>query len=233
MTTTGSIRLLSAGAVQAVIAKLAIQFNQETGHSVSAAFGTVGEVYDQLRTEFADVVIMSAPAIDEAINQGRVIATSRIHIARVGIGICIPTGTPLPDISSPEALKEVLLATPRLAYPNPLGSTAGRHFAKVLKDLNIAEEVGGKSLICPNGVTVCKSVSGWKAGFGGAMISEIRSVKEVELVGPLPKVLQLITTYTIGATTKMKDADTARAFIKFVAGADGKIFTDAGLNYKG
>jgi len=233
MTKTSSIQVLSAGAVEGVIAQLAKQFAFETGHAVKLVFGTVGEIYDRLRTESADVVIMSAPAIDEAIDQGRVIATSRIHIARTGIGVLVRTGEPMRYIATPDSLAETLISSTTVAYPDPeKGSTAGRHVATILGQLGIADVMRAKSIMCANGFETCKAVAEGKAKLGIAMISEIMSMKKVELVGPLPKSLQLVTTYTIGVATKTNAVDAAREFVKFVTGADGKIFTDAGLNCK-
>ena len=57
------IKVLSAGAVKAVIVNVGDQFEKESGHKLSASFGTVGVTRQKLAAEPADVVIMTDVAI--------------------------------------------------------------------------------------------------------------------------------------------------------------------------
>src|SRR5437870_6181855 len=100
------IKVLSAGAVKAVIVNVGDQFEKESGHKLSASFGTVGVTRQKLTAEPADVVIMTDVAIDEAIRQGSVVAGTRNDIARAGVGVGVKEGAPKPDISTPEAFKQ-------------------------------------------------------------------------------------------------------------------------------
>src|SRR2546430_12072872 len=97
------IKVLSAGAVKAVIVNVGDQFEKESGHKLSASFGTVGVTRQKLTAEPADVVIMTDVAIDEAIRQGSVVAGARHHIARAGVGAGVEEGAPQPAISTPQA----------------------------------------------------------------------------------------------------------------------------------
>jgi len=64
-------------------------------------------------------------------------------------------------------------------------------------------------------------------------ISEIIPVKGVTLVGPLPKDLQKITTYSAGLAAQSAVADAARAFVAFVSRPSFKArFAEAGLDYR-
>src|SRR2546426_12347247 len=123
------IKVLSAGAVKAVIVNVGDQFEKESGHKLSASFGTVGVTRQKLTAEPADVVIMTDVAIDEAIRQGSVVAGTRNDIARAGVGVGVKEGAPKPDISTPEAFKQTLLAAKAPAYCDPAqGATTGIHF---------------------------------------------------------------------------------------------------------
>src|SRR6202048_844116 len=57
----------------------------------------------------ADVFLTDSAAIDELIRQGKVVP-GRSDLAGTGIGIAVRKGAPKPDVSSPEALKQALLA---------------------------------------------------------------------------------------------------------------------------
>jgi molybdate transport system substrate-binding protein len=58
-------------------------------------------------------------------------------------------------------------------------------------------------------------------------------VKGVTLVGPLPKDVQKVTTYSAGIASKATAADVARAFVAFLASPAMKPrFAAAGLDYR-
>jgi molybdate transport system substrate-binding protein len=57
------------------------------------------------RGEPIDVVIMVGYALDDLIKQGKVIADSRVDLARSSIGVAVRAGAPKPDISSVDALR--------------------------------------------------------------------------------------------------------------------------------
>jgi molybdate transport system substrate-binding protein len=64
-------------------------------------------------------------------------------------------------------------------------------------------------------------------------ISEILPVKGVTLVGPLPKELQKVTTYSAGVPSKAEAVDAARAFVAFLTSPAVKPqLAAAGLDYK-
>ena len=75
------IKVLSAGAVRAVVVEVAKIFADETGHSLKGAFGTVGVVRGKVEAgEPVDVVIATDVAIDEMIKQGLLVAGTRRDI---------------------------------------------------------------------------------------------------------------------------------------------------------
>src|SRR5437773_9599045 len=227
------IKVLSAGAVKAVIVNVGDQFEKESGHKLSASFGTVGVTRQKLAAEPADVVIMTDVAIDEAIRQGSVVAGTRNDIARAGVGVGVKEGAPKPDISTPEAFKQTLLATKSLVYVDPAqGGTSGIHFASVLQRLGIADAVKSKTTLVPGGYPA-ELVAKGEVELVVHQISEIVPVKGVTLVGPLPKELQKTTVYAAGVTVASTSKDAARAFVAFLARPDFKPkLAAAGLDYK-
>jgi len=228
------VKVLSGGAVRAIVTDLAEAFHQETGHTVTLAFGTVGVIRQRLTAgEPVDVVIMSDAAIDETARQGAVVPGTRTDIARTGMGVAVREGAPKPDISTPEALKQALLAAKSLVYVDPgQGATSGIHFAGVLERLGIADAVRAKTRLVPGGYPA-ELVARGEVELVAHQISEIVPVKGVTLVGPLPKDLQKITTYSAGLAARSAVPEAARAFIAFVARPAFKArFAGAGLDYR-
>jgi molybdate transport system substrate-binding protein len=227
------IKVLSAGAVRTIVTELAGAFEKETGHKVSLDFGTVGVTRQRLATEPADVVIMSDVAIDESIKQDRVVSGTRTDIARTGIGVGVRDGAPKPDISTPEAFKQSLLAAKSLTYVDPAqGATSGIHFAGVLQTFGITDAMKAKTTLVPGGYPA-ELVAKGEVEMVVHQISEIVPVKGVTLVGPLPREVQKVTVYSAGIATKATAPEVARAFVAFLTTPAVKPkFAAAGLDYK-
>jgi molybdate transport system substrate-binding protein len=227
------IKVLSAGAMKTIVGELAEEFHRETGHVVSITAGTVGQLRDRIvGGERADVVIMSDTAIDQLIGRGLLAVGSRVDIARTGIGVAVREGAPPPDISTPEALRQTLLAAKSIAYIDPAsGGTSGIHFASILDRLGITDAVKGKSLLRPGGF-VAELVARGEAELCVHQISEILPVKGVTLVGPLPRELQKITVYS-AALPARETTEPARTFVEFLARPEFKSrLAAAGLDYR-
>ena len=228
------LRVFSAGAVRAIVTELAQTFQQETGHTVTLSFGTVGVTRGKLASaEPVDVVIMTDAAVDDVIREGALVAGSRADLARTGMGVGVREGAPRPDISTPEAFKATLLAAKSLVYVDPAqGATSGIHFKGVLKRLGIAEAVRAKTQLVAGGYPAEKVASG-EAEIVVHQISEIVPVKGVVMIGPLPAELQKVTVYSAGLATRSSQPATARAFMAFLVRPAFKAkFAAAGLDYK-
>src|SRR5262245_15711396 len=211
------IKVLSAGAMKSLVTELGEAFKQESGHTLSMTFDTVGAQRQRLTSgEPADVVVLTDVAIEQLEGQSLVAAGSRVDIARVGIGVAVREGAPRPDIATPEALKQTLLAAKSLVYVDPArGATSGVHFAGVLQRLGIADEVKSKTVLIPTGFAA-EVVAKGEAEMCVHQISEILPVKGVTLVGPLPRDLQKITTYSAAVVARTDAPEAARAFTAFM-----------------
>ena len=228
------IKVLSAGAVKGIVGELAESFRQETGHTVVLTSGTAGQIRQKVTAgDPSDVIFVTDTVLEQLVATRNFVANTRVDIARTGIGVAVRQGAPLPDISTPEAFKQTVLAAKSLVYQNPaIGATSGIHFAGVLQRLGIADAVREKSVLWPGGYAAEALVKG-QADLCVHQISEILPVKGVTLVGPLPRELQKITTYSGALSTRAAEPEAGRAFIAFVARPSFKPkFTAAGLNYQ-
>jgi len=228
------IRVLSAGAMKGIVTELAETFRQETGHTVTITPGTAGELRQKVEAgEPVDVVIVTDTVLEQLASKRLVVADTRVDLARTAIGVAVREGAPLPDISTTEAFKRTLLAAKSIVYTDPArGATSGIHFAGVLQRLGIADAVKDKTVLWPGGYAAEAIVKG-QAELCVHQISEILPVKGVTLVGPLPRELQKITTYSAAVATGAATPETARAFIAFVTRPTFKPkFVVAGLDYR-
>ena len=192
------IKILSAGAVQSMVTALGAEFERETGAKLNLNFNTVGALRERLKAgEAADLVILSASAIAALEQTGLFVPGSVTDLGRTITGVVVKEGAPLPDISTPEAFKQALLAARGVAYSDPAaGGSSGTYFAGLLERLGIAEAVNKKAVLGQRGYEVAEAVADGRAEIGTTFISEALTVKGVTVVGPLPGDLHNVNTYT-------------------------------------
>jgi molybdate transport system substrate-binding protein len=228
------IKVLSAGAMKSIVTELAESFRQETGHTIVITSGAAGEIRQKMVSgEWTDVVIVTDTVLGQLATAGLIVADTRADIARTAIGVAVRQGAPLPDISTTEAFKQSILAAKSLVYTDPArGATSGMHFAAVLQRLGIADAVKGKTVLWQSGYAAEALVTG-QAEICVHQISEILPVKGVTLVGPLPKELQKLTTYSAAVASLATKPEVARAFVAYLARPSFKPkLVAAGLDYR-
>src|SRR5947207_9790158 len=104
------ITVLSGGAVKSGFTEAAAAWEKKTGHRVKATFAPAGEMQKRLAAgERFDLVLMPAENLPALERDGVLAAGSSRPVVSVGIGVAIRKGAPLPDISSNEGVKRMLV----------------------------------------------------------------------------------------------------------------------------
>jgi molybdate transport system substrate-binding protein len=207
--------ILSAGAAQAVIERTIDAFTRDTGHTVVADFGAVGAMKAKMTGGArADVIVLTAPLIDELISEDWVKPGSRHDLGRVGTGVAVRAGTTPPDVSTPDSLKAALLAASTIAFPDPAVATAGKVVMQMFERLGVVDALRDRVHHTPNGYAAMKWLAATKGGeMGITQISEILPNPGVTLAGPLPDAYQMKAMYSAGLASRSTVADAAAAFI--------------------
>ena len=214
MAEAAEIKVLSTQATQEAYLELVAQFEKATGHKVTTAFTGTLNVQKRLADgERYDMIIMAGPAIDEQIKLGKVLAGSRVDFAKSGVGLAVRKGAAKPDIGSVEALKKTLLAVKSIGYST---GPSGLYMLGVFEKLGIAGEVKGKLRQTPSGVFVGTLIASGETEVGFQQISELVHFASIDYVGPLPGDLQRMTVFSAGIHAGAKQADAARALVKFI-----------------
>jgi len=226
------LTVLGAGPVDGTFQKLAPAFTLATGHKVEARFDTVGAVQNKLKAgEKADVIILSAAAIDELEKAGALVAGSGVEVGRGMSGLAVRAGARVPEISTPDALKRTLLAARSVAYVDPAaGATTGIFFAGLLERLKIADEVNKKALLLRRGFQVAEAVAEGRAEIGNTNLTELIPHKGVTVVGPIPDPLGLVIPFVAAVSATSTNPEPARALIAFLTSPEARAeFKAAGL----
>jgi molybdate transport system substrate-binding protein len=214
------IRVMISGGLTAAYNALVPEFERATGHKVITAYGpsmgtTVNAIPVRLeRGEPADVLILVGYALGDLIKQGKVVADSRVDLVKSPIGVAVKAGAPKPDISSPDALKQALLAAKSIAYSD---SASGVYVStEMFAKLGIAEQMKDKARKIP-ATPVGEIVAHGDAEIGLQQISELKPVTGIDIIGPLPSELQKITVFSAGIASVSKEPEAGKALIKFLA----------------
>ena len=226
------LRVLGAGPVDGTFKRLIPAFMSATGHKVEGTFDTVGVIQDKLKKgEKADVVILSTAVMEDMEKAGSLAAGSRVEIGRGTSGFAVRAGAPVPDISTPDAMKATLLAARSVAYVDPaLGATTGIHFAKVLERLAIADAVNKKAVLFRRGYELADAVADGRAEIGNTNLTELVPHKGLTVVGPMPDPLALVVVYVAGVSSTSPNGDGARALVAFLTSPEARAsFKAAGL----
>ena len=112
-------------------------------------------------------------------------------------------GAPRPDISTVEGLKRALLAAKSIAYSD---SASGVYIQnEMFKRLGIEDQVKGKARMIP-AIPVGEVVARGEAEIGFQQISELKPIKGIDLVGPLPPQVQQYTVFSAGVVERRSTA---------------------------
>lgn len=214
------LHIVSSGGFAAAYKSLAPAFEQKTGDKLVVAWGpSMGDTPDTVparlkRGENIDVVIMVGYALGNLIKDGKVIADSRVDLARSGIGVVVRQGAPRPDVSTVEALKKTLLAAKSIAYSD---SASGVYISnEMFKRLGIADQLAGKARMIP-AEPVGAVVARGDAEIGFQQISELKPIKGIDLLGPLPPEVQKYTVFSGGIVSSSQQQKAAAALLTFLA----------------
>jgi molybdate transport system substrate-binding protein len=217
------VKILSAGAVEPGLRAVAAAYQRDTGHTAAITFNTAPEIRKRIDTgETWDVVIAPPAAVDELAKPGR-LNGPRADLGRVGLGVAVRAGAPVPDISTSAALKHSILDADSLVFNR---ASTGIYLEGLLKRMGIADEVAAKSTRYPDGAAVMEHLlkgSGKDIGFGAMTEILLFKDKGLRLVGPLPSDVQNYTAYTAVAS----GTGEAQGFVRYLQTANASALISA------
>ena len=212
-TQAAEIKVLSSTAMKTALEELGPQFEKATGNTVAFTIGPAAVLKKQIdQGAVFDVAILTTPLNDSLADGGKIDKT-RIPIARAGIGLAIHRGAPKPDISTTEAFKRALLNAKSVGLS--AAGASGVYLKTLFEKLGIADELKPKLKLLQGAAG--EAAANGEVEIGLTQISEILPYANAELVGPLPSDIQSYTYFSAAVSATSKEADAARAFVKFLA----------------
>ncbi|MFO1081127.1 MAG: substrate-binding domain-containing protein [Reyranellaceae bacterium] len=212
------LTVFSTIAVQPALQELAPAFEAANACRLVVSWNTAPVLVKRLRGgETADVLILNRAGIDAMTADGRLLVDSVATIASSTTMLAVRAGKPHPDVSTVEALIRTLLACRALSYTDPAaGGASGIHFAKVIERLGIAREVNAKNRFPPPAGLAGDLLARGEVDLAVQQKPELLQVPGVEIVGPLPGDLHMVTVFVGGVEASSAQGALGRRLIDFL-----------------
>jgi molybdate transport system substrate-binding protein len=211
------ITVLVPGGAVAPVKALIPGFESKTGYKVKLSSGSGLNTKKQItQGDVFDVSVLQPP-FPEVLASGNVVVKSQKLLASVSVGVAVKKGAPKPDISTPAAVKKLLLSVRSFSYPDSSGgAAAGVTFDATLKKLGIMDQVKGKIVHVSGGAGAMDAAADGKAEIGLTFLSEMDN-PDIDIVGPLPASIAPPTQLVAFVDTKAKNPKAAQALVDYLA----------------
>jgi molybdate transport system substrate-binding protein len=227
------IKVISSNALKTTLEQLAPTFEKTTEHKLAFTWGAAVPLKAEIEKGATfDLAMLSDAAVDDLIKQGKLVGATRSVIAISGAGVAVRKGASKPDIGTVDAFKRALLNAKSVAYVEQ-GQT-GIYLKALLPRLGIADALKDKIKRLPPENPAAQAVANGEAEIGMTQISEILPYAGAELVGPLPKEIQLTTSFAVAVGANARQSEAAQALIRFLTAlAAAPVFKAKGLDPAG
>jgi molybdate transport system substrate-binding protein len=218
LASAAEIKVFSTVGVKSVLEDLVPKFEKATGHKLAITWSTASLLAKRVQAgEQADALILIKGNLETLQKEGKIMPGTDVIFSKSIFAVGVKAGAPKPDISTPDALKQALLASKAVSYTDPTtGGASGVYTAKQIAKLGITEQMKGKTKHPPYG------------GFSGSLLvdgqadiainskPELLSVPGVEVVGPLPGDMAYTVIYAAGVQAGAAQAEAAKALVKYL-----------------
>jgi molybdate transport system substrate-binding protein len=213
------ISLFSALSVRKALDDLPLdQFDVEVTFDPTSVL--VSRIAAGARPDVLIAMTESFPALEASID-----LSSRVPLARTGVGVAVARGQDAPDISTVEALRTALTEARSVAYSRT--GASGIYFAKLIEDLGIAAEVNARATVIEKGFTAHAVIDG-RADLAVQQMSELKFVPEAQVVGPFPETVQHYSELSIALGVNA--GSEPQALLRFLTGPEARTaYAGAGL----
>ena len=200
-----AIQILCSTAFHAAMPTILEAFSKISAQTCEITFGTTVALVEQCKSKSnADAVILTESGIQELLKHQKIQAPTITPFAKTGVGVAIAKGASPVDISTKDACVKALINCQSIAFTKY--GASGMYFAQLIKTLGIEDVILAKA-ICPDGGLVAELVAQGKCQLAVQLVSEIKAVPTVDLLGFLPEELQEWSVFSIAQTTHSTQTD--------------------------
>ena len=212
------MKVLASLALKGAYLELVSAFERTSGEKIETQWIGMADIRKRmLAGEVIDGVIGSSGLIEDLVNAGMLDSRTRTDIAKSGVGAAVRSGAAKPDLRTLDGFKNALSAAKSIVYSS---GPSGVYLAELFQRLGMADELASKATQAPPGVLVGELVARGEFELCFQQLPELRQVKGIDYVGPLPAEVQLMTVFSGAVHSRSSEPKAASAWLKHLASRD-------------
>lgn len=211
---TAPLRIMSSMATKELLARLCPQYTEVSGQAITPEIAGGVDINKRVRAgEAVDAVMLAANAIDLLISEGHLVAGSRVDLVKSGIAVAVRAGSARPDIGSEEAVKQAVLSARKVSYST---GPSGVYLERLFERWGILADIKPRLVLAPPGIPVGSLLAKGEADLGFQQLSELKHLPGLDILGPLPPAIQLITTFSAGVSVTCNRTAAVSAMLDYM-----------------
>jgi molybdate transport system substrate-binding protein len=213
-----ALTVVSSNGFQAALEELAPRFERDKKQKLNVTYDLAATLKQRIENGLAfDLAVLTPAAIDDLIKSSKIAAASRTPLARIGLGLAVRAGARKPDLSTTDAFKRTLTGATSITYVKE--GASGVAFAALIERIGLAEALKSKTRLAATRDEVGEILARGDAELGVLPVSEILTLRGVELGGRFPADVQTYIVMVAGASTKSARSPGVQDLINFLLDA--------------
>jgi molybdate transport system substrate-binding protein len=129
------------------------------------------------------------------------------------VAIAVRRGAPRPAIDTDEALRQAVLSSRGVGYST---GPSGVALKRIFETWGIVEAIRPRLVQASPGTPVAQLIARGEVTLGFQQLSELTHEEGVDVIGPMPPGLEIVTTFSGAICTTSAQVEVARALLEFL-----------------
>jgi molybdate transport system substrate-binding protein len=212
-TVMNGLRVISSMAIKALLGELAWT-TASSGLIVDIeSVGGVDAARRVATGETFDVAVLASEAIDKLISAGHAVAVSKVDVVQSTVGVAVRSGASRPSLASEDDVKGAVLAAASVGYSTGPSGTA---LLALFDRWGIRRTMADRLVQTPPGVPVGSLIAQGSVSLGFQQMSELISYPGIDVIGPLPSPIQIVTTFSAALCSRSTSTSAAQDWLVFL-----------------